>query len=443
MTRCAIYVRVSTKGQEEDGTSLDTQVERCRSYAAERGWDVIAVVRETHTGAELWERPRLTELREQVRAGAVDTVLAYSLDRLSRRDIHLAVLLDEAERYSVRIACVTEDVDTSPVGRMILNVKAFAAELERERTRERTQRGMLARMQGGKLKPGPQPLYGYGWADASHGRYIIDEEKAAVVRRIFEMVVDGYSLREIERTMNDEGIPTPSGRAPRWTYANLPKLLANQSYAGVAIQHRRTHKRVNGTYVNMIRPAEEQIVFPAGTIPPIVTPEVFAAVQARLTRNKQESVRNHQHPEMFLLRGGFIRCGACGKVARSRYREHPDGMPRLWYTVNDPSAHYGCPICNISARVLDAAVWEGIKERLGREDIIAAELARLRENDPTEADRASVERLLAETTRRRDNLTRALADIDDADVRAGILTELILFHDGGDVIAATPFRQYG
>ncbi len=84
MTRCAIYVRVSTVGQEQDGTSLDTQEERCRAYAAERGWQVVAVYRETHTGSELWERPQLTALRDAVRSGAVDVLLAFALDRLSR-----------------------------------------------------------------------------------------------------------------------------------------------------------------------------------------------------------------------------------------------------------------------------------------------------------------------------------------------------------------------
>jgi site-specific DNA recombinase len=82
--RVIIYCRVSTKDQEEDGTSLDTQEQRCRAYAAENGWQVTAVYRETHSGAELWERPKLTELREMMRTGAVDVLLAYALDRLSR-----------------------------------------------------------------------------------------------------------------------------------------------------------------------------------------------------------------------------------------------------------------------------------------------------------------------------------------------------------------------
>jgi len=69
MTTAAIYIRVSSAQQETDGTSLDTQLERCRAYAAEQGLSVSDehVYRKVHTGTELWQRPKLTALREAVR----------------------------------------------------------------------------------------------------------------------------------------------------------------------------------------------------------------------------------------------------------------------------------------------------------------------------------------------------------------------------------------
>src|SRR5215472_16782093 len=106
--RVIIYCRVSTSGQEEN-YSLPTQEDACRTYAGERDWEIIAVYREQHTGAELWERPKLTELRELVRAGGVDVVLAYSLDRLSRKETHIAIIAEEVERAGAMLAFVTED----------------------------------------------------------------------------------------------------------------------------------------------------------------------------------------------------------------------------------------------------------------------------------------------------------------------------------------------
>src|SRR5215213_8195433 len=87
--RAVIYCRVSTSKQETEGTSLGTQEERCRIHAAERGYQIVAVYREVQSGADLFERPHLTRLRESVRQGEVDVVVADALDRLSRSQAHL------------------------------------------------------------------------------------------------------------------------------------------------------------------------------------------------------------------------------------------------------------------------------------------------------------------------------------------------------------------
>src|SRR5438067_12368053 len=88
--RAAIYVRVSSPGQEQDGTSLETQEERCRRYAAEHGLavDVAHVFRDVYSGAVLHERPQLRELRRAARARAFDVVISYAVDRLSRNQAH-------------------------------------------------------------------------------------------------------------------------------------------------------------------------------------------------------------------------------------------------------------------------------------------------------------------------------------------------------------------
>src|SRR4051794_39859434 len=96
---CAIYARVSTGKQEEEGTSLQTQVARCRDYAAQRGMSVVEdlVIQEVYSGAELWDRPKLSVLRQAVREKKVDSVFCFAIDRLSRDPVHLGVVLSEAE----------------------------------------------------------------------------------------------------------------------------------------------------------------------------------------------------------------------------------------------------------------------------------------------------------------------------------------------------------
>lgn len=70
--RAAIYCRVSTAAQGEDGTSLGTQEERCQQHARERGYVATATYREMYSGVELWDRPQLTTLREAIRRREVD-----------------------------------------------------------------------------------------------------------------------------------------------------------------------------------------------------------------------------------------------------------------------------------------------------------------------------------------------------------------------------------
>src|SRR5215203_2318732 len=94
--RVAVYCRVSSAGQE-DNSSLATQEASCRSYAVERGWEVVAVYRDVFTGAVVFERPGLTELRAAMRCDAFDLLLVHALDRLSRDQNHLGLVLTEAE----------------------------------------------------------------------------------------------------------------------------------------------------------------------------------------------------------------------------------------------------------------------------------------------------------------------------------------------------------
>ena len=122
--RAAIYVRVSTVGQEEDGTSLATQEAACRRYAAEHGYrvDEAHVYREVHTGTELWERRVLQQIRDAVRRREVSAVIAYAIDRLARDPVHLGVIVSEADHAGVEVLFVTKPLDLSDVPSLLLSV---------------------------------------------------------------------------------------------------------------------------------------------------------------------------------------------------------------------------------------------------------------------------------------------------------------------------------
>src|ERR687885_1017610 len=190
--RAAVYVRVSTVGQEEDGTSLGTQEAACLAHAPTRGGavDPAHLYREVHTGTELWERPQLQRLREAIRRREVDVVICYAIDRLSRDPVHLGVLISEAEHAGVQVEFVTEPLDNSPEGQLIRFVRGYAAKVEHEKIRERSVRGRKARADNGKILPGCRPLYGYRFT-ADRTGYEPDPLTAPIVQRIFASVIGG------------------------------------------------------------------------------------------------------------------------------------------------------------------------------------------------------------------------------------------------------------
>jgi site-specific DNA recombinase len=397
--RAAIYTRVSTTAQGEDGSSLATQEAACRAYAAERGYTVLPsdVYREVHTGTELWERPSLAELRDAIRRRAVDVVIAFAIDRLSRDPVHLGVILSEADHKGVTIAFVSEPFDDSPEGALIRFVRGYAARIEHEKIRERAIRGRRARAESGRLIPASRPLYGYQWDAETRGRYVPNPATAPVVQRIFRRACEGASLRQIARELDELGIPTPTGIA-HWRRTTIHRMLKEPLYTGVATAWRG------------------EIALPEGTVTPLVDLSDWDTVQARLRMNQERnSGRPAKDPERALLRGGLARCAVC---ERSLSVATVNGGLSYICTARDECA--GIPSCRVDK--LDAAMWNHALAILQRDDIIAEAVEALRTQDPTISDMQALERHVADATRERENFLASIGAASDPDTIA-LLTQ--------------------
>lgn len=430
--RAVVYCRVSSAGQE-DNSSLETQEERCRSFARERGWEVVANHREVHTGGELFERPRLVQLREFLRAGEAEVVVAYALDRISRNQAHLGFLLSEWDHLGVRLELVTEELDETPEGRLLQSVRGFVAEVERLKIAERTRRGVRARVNSGRPIPGRKAPYGYRWLDSGKTAFALDPDTAPVARRIFDAVLSGRTLRSTAAMLTGEGIPTPTSRGRRWEAATLCCILKNPAYTGRAVAYRTKQERRRGKSRVIILPESEWVDLPRGIIPPLVTEAEFAAVRDRLERNKALAPRNNANPEATLLRCGFARCGSCGsplsitkRADRSHmYRCHPVGRDR-----------HGCPSFGVMAPILDTAVWSRVESVLLEPSVILAEAARRANEDPFAADIVAIDRRLATIKSQLTRLAKAVATLEDDGAAAPLLVELQSLSEQAKVLTA-------
>jgi len=198
MKTVAVYCRVSTEDQEKEGTSLQTQLEACLKYCQDKDYDVAYRFSEAYSGLTL-ERPKLGELRELVRAGDIDMIVVYCLDRLSRDPTHGVILTQELEKHNVTIEGVTETVDSSELGKLISYIRGFASKLEAEKIRERTARGRKAKAQQGQIPTGGfSHIYGYDYiskTSKSSGKRIINELEAEWVKKIYRWCVDDHCLK--------------------------------------------------------------------------------------------------------------------------------------------------------------------------------------------------------------------------------------------------------
>jgi site-specific DNA recombinase len=145
-------------------------------------------------------------------------------------------LLSEFERHGAQLISVTDPLEDTSVGKLLISVKEFVAEVEREKIKERSMRGKYARIKSGKL-PGFGPdLYGYRRNE--FGTRDIVESEATIIRSIFDMVtVEHMSARAIAGRLNDLGVPPPSDgkyawtQKPdkRWTFRSVARLVHNDA----------------------------------------------------------------------------------------------------------------------------------------------------------------------------------------------------------------------
>ena len=137
-------------------------------------------------------------MRQRYRDGLIQGVVIRTLDRLSRSQTHVAILMEEMEHYGVTLHSVKETIDDTPMGKFARMVLAFVAEMEREKILDRTITGRVNAAKNGKIVSGVKPLYGWQWHDAEAKDYLIlDDDQARVLQRAAEEYANGESLYQI------------------------------------------------------------------------------------------------------------------------------------------------------------------------------------------------------------------------------------------------------
>lgn len=325
------YPRVSDPGLK-DSKTLESQEAEIKRYIAAQGGEISddLMFPEAMTAYNLpfRNRPEFMKIVEAAKRGLFQVLVVTEYSRLSRHQIEQAVIIDLLEKYGVKIESVTERFDDSAIGQFMRSAFAFQAEIEREKTLYRTQRGKRDRATQALTGMG-KPKYGYCYVDnedydkASYtlNTAVIHTDRNGtewtepdVIQFIHTHIQQGWSLRKIALHFTDLGIPTPR-RKGFWSVTTIAYLAKERWFTGedlCTFYYETTHDELTRKKRVIARPVEEQIKLPDGLVPQIITPACYEATKRQLEINQQYSMRNNKHPQdTGILRGGLARCALC------------------------------------------------------------------------------------------------------------------------------------
>jgi site-specific DNA recombinase len=329
----AVYARISDDRTGE-GLGVARQLDDCRALAERKGWTVAETFVDNDTSA--WggkPRPEYQRMLEQIKAGTIDGVIVWHLDRLTRRPIELEEFFQVCEAAGVRdLASVTGDVDLSTFdGQFMARILGAVARKESDDKSRRTRRKHLELAQAGKPCGGTRP-FGY-----EKGGLVVREAEAALIREAADRILAGGTLRGICTEWNEAGVP--SSRGGRWTQTAIRRILTSWRVAGV-------------------RALGDDPVATA-TWPAILDPVTHRQVRDILLSPGRS--RGGFGPRRHALTG-LLLCGRCGTKLIAR----PHRNRRASYICPTDPGKGGCGGLRIVAEPLEQWIATLICERLDR-----------------------------------------------------------------------------
>lgn len=365
--KAGIYLRVSTEGQTE-GYGLDTQLERCEGMAKAKGWEIVDVYTDAGLSGSLSpaKRPAMNALLEDVKAGRIDAVIFYKLDRIGRDTQIILSIVGQLDQLNATLASCEESIDTStPTGEFVLTVLAGLAKMDKDNTVRRLWGARRAKWRRGKTPNiGAMP---FGYRVVGKGddiRIEVDEDAADIVRFIFNRYSSGDATTyDIAEELTTKAILTPSERGgyrgpatgkkrgpTEWSPNTVNGILQNEAYTGVW----RLHE--NSKYEDA-DPIEIKM-------PVIVEWDVFN----RAAAVRQAHTAGPKNLKYDYLLGGRIKCNECGRMARSYSVKGGKGRRIRYYyyqcSVRQRKDGFKCISTTWPAGPTDDAVWEWLVQLL-------------------------------------------------------------------------------
>jgi len=397
--RVGLYGRVSGDQQEKEDT-IASQLEAVLQRIAGDGLECEPELRFVDDGYSgfILTRPGLERLRDQAAAGVIDRLYVLDPDRFSRKYAYQVLILEELTQCGVEVIFLRNPPGRGPEENLLLQVQGMIAEYERAKILERCRRGKQYAARHGSVNVLSGAPYGYRYvgkhAGGGEARYQVVAEEARVVRKIFQWFgQERCSIGEVCRRLRRDGVPTRTGKSS-WDRSVIWSYLKNPAYKGTAAfgktragdlkpqrlrpqrgrpeQPRRPVSRVDTSL-------EDQIFI---DVPALVSEELFGMAQAQLQENRQRR-RDRPGGGRYLLQG-LVVCQRCGYGCYGKPVSRASAKGKVTYayyrcTGSDAYRFGGQRLCwnkQIRTDILDAAVWEDVRQLLSEPQRVQAEYQR-------------------------------------------------------------------
>lgn len=302
----AIYVRVSTQEQAQNGYSVEEQTERLKKYSEAIGRIDYKIYTDGGFSGGNTDRPALQELINDIKSHLIDKVIVYKLDRLSRSQLDTLYLIEKVFLANdCDFVSISENFDTStPFGKAMIGILAVFAQLEREQIKERMMLGKQARAREGKFHGSAQVPIGYDYID---GELITNDFEKMQIIKIFNDYASGKLAPTIASELNALGYYQKNGK---WLAETVRAVLKRKTYLGYTFYRGEYYK---------------------GTHEAFISEELFEKVQRMLKERRDDHLkRNRRSGKANSYLGGFLYCAKCG-AKYLKCMHTGTGTPKLKY----------------------------------------------------------------------------------------------------------------
>ena len=301
-----LYPRVSTDDQVREGFSLDEQEEEMKRLCEYKNYQIYKVYREEGVSAKNMNRPKFQEMIQDLKDGKINRIIVHKLDRLTRSIQDLEVICKLIEEYNCSLDSVNEEINTdTAMGVFFIRMTTILAQLEIERTSERTKFGLKGAAKNGHFC-GKAPI-GY---KKINKELVIDDLESEVVKEIFDDYVNGLSVCTITKKLNNKNALNRN-----WRTTTIDRMLSNYIYCGDYLYGKRA-KNTEPIHLEDVCPA-------------IIDKETFKMVQTQKERNLKNYIRKHTY--VYLQK---IVCSKCNKIMGGSSSTSKNKPTQIYYKCN-------------------------------------------------------------------------------------------------------------